>query len=349
LTSGASSADGTTAAARPSKAARVWKRTWVGGSLAGALAVLVVLAYGEAGEVVVLGAGCALALVGALELGRMGRFASLGVASPLLVAAAGQIAAAWSARGAGAVDAARVALDLARPLALAPAAWGLVALAPRRRRALVTALATLFAVVTTGGDGALLPPAAFWGVVGLGVAFALGKALDERERRVELALVAGLAVWVAFPLPALATIWRAYGADGLLALVLLSKVGDIFGYYVGNAIGRSHPFPSISPGKTTAGCVASLVAGVAFGGASVALGLLPAAPLGIAGGLVAGALVNLGSQAGDLLESRAKRWAGVKDSGRWFGPSGGVLDLVDSLLVSVPVALVTWPLLFDLS
>ena len=68
--------------------------------------------------------------------------------------------------------------------------------------------------------------------------------------------------------------------------------------------------------------------------------------LGVASVLAAAALVNLASQAGDLLESAAKRQAGVKDSGTLFGPSGGFLDLVDSLLLSVPVALLTWPLLF---
>ena len=56
--------------------------------------------------------------------------------------------------------------------------------------------------------------------------------------------------------------------------------------------------------------------------------------------------MNLASQAGDLLESVVKRRAGVKDSGTLFGPSGGVLDVVDSLLLSVPTALATWPLLF---
>ncbi len=157
----------------------------------------------------------------------------------------------------------------------------------------------------------------------------------------------GLAVWILAPLPALTLVWSDYGASGLLALVLLSKIGDVFGYYVGNAIGKGHPFPTISPGKTTAGCVASLVAGTLAGAVCVELGLLPGGREALLQGLLAGASINLGSQAGDLLESKLKRVAGVKDSGPWFGPSGGFLDLVDSLLVSVPVALLTWPLLFS--
>ena len=134
---------------------------------------------------------------------------------------------------------------------------------------------------------------------------------------------------------------------GLVALLLLSKIGDTAGYFVGNAIGKSHPFPILSPGKTTAGCVASLVAGMLAGAACVATELLPPGSLGIWGGVLAGAAINVAAQAGDLLESLVKRKTGVKDSGTWFGPSGGLLDLVDSLLLTVPAASVVFPLLFS--
>jgi phosphatidate cytidylyltransferase len=155
---------------------------------------------------------------------------------------------------------------------------------------------------------------------------------------------AAAAAWVAAPLPLLSEIWTAFGHGGLVAVLALSKIGDIAGYYVGNAMGRHHPFKRLSPGKTTEGCVASLVAGVAAGMACAATGLLPGgANLALAA--LVGALVNIAAQAGDLLESWVKRRAGVKDSGTWLGPSGGLLDVTDSLLVSVPVALATWPVL----
>lgn len=156
-----------------------------------------------------------------------------------------------------------------------------------------------------------------------------------------------LALWPFAALPALALVWSEYGPEGLLALVVLSKIGDIFGYYVGNAIGKGHPFPTISPGKTTAGCVASLVAGTLAGGACVWFELLPGGHDLLWAGFVAGAVINLAAQAGDLLESKLKRMAQVKDSGPWFGPSGGFLDLADSLLLSVPASLLSWPLLFS--
>ena len=80
-----------------------------------------------------------------------------------------------------------------------------------------------------------------------------------------------------------------------------------------------------------------------------AAGWLPAGALGLASGALAGAVLNIAAQAGDLLESAAKRAGSVKDSGTWFGPSGGVLDLVDSLLLGVPVAVLVWPLLLAFS
>ncbi len=158
-----------------------------------------------------------------------------------------------------------------------------------------------------------------------------------------LLVVGGLAVWLIPPLPALWGVWHAWGTGGLVALLLLSKIGDTAGYYVGGAIGRTHPFPRISPGKTTAGCVASLAAATAVAAVLHVAGVLPAGSLGIAGALLAGASINVAAQAGDLLESWVKRRVGVKDSSEWFGPSGGLLDQLDSLLLSIPVALATWP------
>jgi CDP-diglyceride synthetase len=162
----------------------------------------------------------------------------------------------------------------------------------------------------------------------------------------ELAITACLALWLVPPLPALWHVWRDFRCAGLVALLVLSKIGDTAAYYVGNAIGKTHPFPNISPGKTTAGCVASFVTASAVGGALAWFGVLPLEPRGVAGGLLAGAIVNVAAQAGDLLESWIKRRAGVKDSSSAFGPSGGMLDQVDSLLVSIPVALAAWPWIF---
>ena len=151
-----------------------------------------------------------------------------------------------------------------------------------------------------------------------------------------------LSLWLVPPLFALVLIDRVFDVEGLVALVVLAKIGDNAGYFVGRAIGKRHPFPRISPGKTVAGCVASLVAGVAGGAVVLPLTLGAWTPSQVTLGAALGGLINVAAQAGDLSESWVKRKAGVKDSSTLVGPSGGVLDVIDSLLLAAPVALVSW-------
>ena len=148
-----------------------------------------------------------------------------------------------------------------------------------------------------------------------------------------------LAAWSGPPLVALGLVHLVHGTTALATLLVLSKIGDVAGYFVGKAIGKSHPFPRLSPGKTTAGCVASLIAGSVAGLLAGVWGFLPGDGGALLGAL-AGALLNVAAQAADLFESRVKRAAAVKDSGRMAGASGGVLDVVDSLLFTIPVGLV---------
>lgn len=297
------SGDGTvTGQAKSGRAARVWRRTQVGSLLAGLLVLVLVAVALDPSGVVALLVGTALASLCALELAAMERWRERFLRAPLLC-------------GVGLASIAAAILLSARsgslPTSFDAAARGVGAVAA--------------AAVAGALCGAVWPP---------------GRPEGAAPRR--LFFAAAGALWVGTPLVLAGPFVSAHGAGALIVLVALSKVGDICGYYAGNALGRTHPFPSISPGKTTAGCVASLVGGVALGGALSLAGVLES-PFGVLGGLAFGALVNVAAQAGDLLESLVKRRAGVKDSGTWFGPSGGVLDLVDSLLLSLPVAFLAWP------
>ena len=297
-----------------SKAAKIWRRTRVGGLLAVILGLILWAAYrSETGFVVWVG-GALLAVGSVYEVARLERLVPREL---------------------------RFALGLGLFLSLSGGIWHFAGWDGGAGSSSWTLLPESY----PSSAGVL---AAYgWGALGV-LLFWLARSVRSRDPRVRRAgpFLVFLALWLFAPLPALAEVWRRFGPEGLLALVLLSKIGDVFGYYVGSALGRSHPFPRISPGKTTAGCVASLFAGGAAGVACVWLGLLPSETAGVWAGLFAGVLTNLAAQGGDLLESKVKRAAGVKDSGAWFGPSGGVLDLVDSLLVSIPVALVTWPMVF---
>ncbi|HZL99518.1 MAG TPA: phosphatidate cytidylyltransferase, partial [Planctomycetota bacterium] len=113
---------------------------------------------------------------------------------------------------------------------------------------------------------------------------------------------------------------------------------DIGAYFTGTWLGRRKLAPRISPGKTVAGAVGGVLLpagvavfaleGVPLGAATVAT-LPTRAPVLAAYGAVIGALAIVS----DLSESLLKRSCGVKDSGRFFGSSGGFLDLIDSLLL----------------
>ena len=105
-------------------------------------------------------------------------------------------------------------------------------------------------------------------------------------------------------------------------------------FYVGRAIGTHKLAPSISPGKSWEGAIASAVA-AGFYGIFFLRFLLPEVPLPAAALLaVAG---NAAGQIGDLAESALKRGAGVKDSGTTLPGHGGWLDRLDSSLFSMPV------------
>lgn len=127
----------------------------------------------------------------------------------------------------------------------------------------------------------------------------------------------------------------------LLFGLVLNWVGDISAYYAGRAFGKRKLAPSISPGKTWAGAMASLVTSAIFGCVYIAyllpsVNLLYAAPIALVG--------NAAGQIGDLAESAIKRGAGVKDSGTLLPGHGGLLDRLDSSLFTLPVlyVLVQW-------
>jgi phosphatidate cytidylyltransferase len=96
-------------------------------------------------------------------------------------------------------------------------------------------------------------------------------------------------------------------------------------------IGRTPLAPRISPNKTVEGAVGAVVGSSLLAGAILVLLPPPGYTLEMA--MVAGPLIGVVSQAGDLIESMFKRVYGAKDSG-WVIPGhGGVLDRIDSLVL----------------
>lgn len=128
------------------------------------------------------------------------------------------------------------------------------------------------------------------------------------------------------------------GARFLLAVVVITVVADIAGYFVGRSWGRVKLAPSISPGKTREGAIGGVLAAAIWtAGASFCLGLHSGVlPLFVAA--AAGAFLGVCAVMGDLWESQLKRQAGVKDSSQLLPGHGGVLDRIDAQLAVLPLA-----------
>jgi phosphatidate cytidylyltransferase len=131
---------------------------------------------------------------------------------------------------------------------------------------------------------------------------------------------------------------------GMLIVVLplsTTWIGDAAAYFAGTAWGRAKLFPDVSPNKSWVGAWAGILGSAAAAGGwfLVARSVLPGIPLRQFGVVVAGgALLGVGAIVGDLAESLLKREAGVKDSGSLFPGHGGVLDRLDALTVTLPLA-----------
>ena len=123
------------------------------------------------------------------------------------------------------------------------------------------------------------------------------------------------------------------GRDWLLFAILITFATDTGAYLVGRAVGSRRMAPGISPNKTWEGSLGGFAAAMA---AALALGAV--FDLGIAAWqqAVIGGVVGIVSQWGDLIESKLKRIADVKDAGSIIPGHGGLLDRLDSMLLALP-------------
>ncbi len=124
------------------------------------------------------------------------------------------------------------------------------------------------------------------------------------------------------------------GREWVIYMLLVTFATDTGAFLVGRAIGKRKLAPAISPSKTQEGGAGGLLAAL---GASVAAAAALNLEIGVGAALLLGALVGIAGQLGDLAESRIKRIAGVKDSGRLFPGHGGILDRMDSIVFNLVV------------
>ena len=215
---------------------------------------------------------------------------------------------------------------------------------------IVLGLACLAQAPLGGGIGGVVVPSEVW--AGITILWVLMGVVSLRAgpdgfRRVSAALrfVVG---WIL-----IAAAWAALMASWERGLAYLATVcglvwaADIFAYFGGRALGKRKLAPTISPGKSWEGAISGLVAVIVLAAIVVIVTARPHGNLfwllrerlGFAGMVLACAALVAMAVMGDLVESLAKRSAGIKDSSQLLPGHGGVLDRIDALLPVFPAAL----------
>ena len=138
---------------------------------------------------------------------------------------------------------------------------------------------------------------------------------------------------------------RELGLVFLLTTMALVWIADIGAYFVGKALGKRKLAVQISPGKSVEGAIGGLV--LSYGYALLCVLYLPfesslfgawAIRFGWVPMFLMVTVLVAFSIFGDLFESQLKRLAGVKDSSHLLPGHGGVLDRVDALIPTMPIA-----------
>ena len=155
----------------------------------------------------------------------------------------------------------------------------------------------------------------------------LAKRLVPFSGKYMASLVAGLVI-LACAFAVIPVIAYDHGNLRLLYVLAIVKISDMGGFAFGVAFGRHKMCPTISPNKSWEGLAGSVFASCVISCCFMSVthfGLLKSMLMG-----VAAALIGTG---GDLVESKFKRWVGVKDSSTmsFTNGMGGILDMFDSL------------------
>lgn len=124
----------------------------------------------------------------------------------------------------------------------------------------------------------------------------------------------------------------------VIYVIAVVKANDTAAYFSGRWWGQHKMFPRISPAKTWEGCAGGVFFSIALSSGIVVVAGEQLRPDGVAvtlvQGILCGVLLSGVGILGDLLESMVKRSAGTKDSGQWIRGMGGILDVMDSLLLA---------------
>ncbi len=122
-----------------------------------------------------------------------------------------------------------------------------------------------------------------------------------------------------------------YQPSKIIGIFILIWINDTFAYLVGKSIGKNKLFERISPKKTIEGFIGGLVFAM-LSSFAIAIYLGEA----VINWLVIALTAVIFGTIGDLVQSKFKRMANVKDSGNIMPGHGGILDRLDSIIFVSP-------------
>ena len=126
------------------------------------------------------------------------------------------------------------------------------------------------------------------------------------------------------------------GSYLIVFLVLTCWATDIGGYLIGKPLGKHKLCPTLSPNKSVEGLIGGILLAIIFGVLLKALWPGMSRVVSWPEAILLPIAFSILGLVGDLAESAFKRDAQVKDSGRTYTGHGGMLDIIDSLLLCAP-------------
>lgn len=175
--------------------------------------------------------------------------------------------------------------------------------------------------------------------------FAIATILEMYKKRgnihESITLTAACLIYIALPFSFISylasfnslNITDNYNPEIFLGYLFLIWSNDTGAYLVGRKIGKRKLFPSVSPNKTWEGTLG----GIFFTLIISYFISLYFDKINLVNWLSIALIVSVFGTLGDLVESKLKREANIKDSGKIMPGHGGILDRFDSLLISMPI------------
>ncbi|MFT5252050.1 MAG: phosphatidate cytidylyltransferase, partial [Flavobacteriales bacterium] len=139
-----------------------------------------------------------------------------------------------------------------------------------------------------------------------------------------------------------------YNPKIIIGLFVIIWTNDTFAYIVGKSVGKNKLFERISPKKTIEGFIGGVAFAVFAGYLISKLYIRPNpnfSPKSIVIWTTIALLAGVFGTIGDLIESKFKRIAGVKDSGKIMPGHGGILDRLDSVIFVAPIVFLFYQIL----